>query len=137
MALKSVPIRIRAFCLSSAALLLILTLSNASAAPDLTGVWNCDDKGVYYLKQIGSNIYWYGEQKPNSPHFTNIAYGTFNGDTLTLKWVDVPKGETKANGELILKFSQTPLSSDTTQILTATKKTGNFGGSKWTRYIVG
>lgn len=108
------------------------------APTDLTGVWNCDDKGVYYIKQVGTDVYWYGEEKGISPRFGNIAYGKINGDIVTLKWVDIPKGTTKALGELTLKSSSIGTMGAKnkviwTQTLVATKKTGGFGGSQWTK----
>lgn len=99
---------------------------------DLSGVWDGDDDGKYYIVQIGSDVYWYGEINPVNPKWSNVAVGTINGDTLSLTWADVPKGTVKQNGKLFLKIagSQSP---DIPQILTVLNKTGNFGGSRWIR----
>jgi hypothetical protein len=53
---------------------------------DLTGVWNCDDKGTYYLRQIGNTLWWYGEQKSNNPLWSNVAHGTITDNTINLEW---------------------------------------------------
>lgn len=99
---------------------------------DLSGVWDCDDDGKYYIVQIGSDVYWYGELNAVNPKWSNVAIGTINGDTLSLTWADVPKGTVKQYGKLFLKISGSQ-SPDTAQVLTVLNKTGNFGGSRWTR----
>lgn len=104
----------------------------SAASYDLSGVWDCDDNGRYYIVQIGSDIYWYGELDTVNPGWSNVAVGTIDGDTISLKWADVPKGKVKQNGVLILKLTESQ-SPDNLQILTVVNKTGNFGGSKWTR----
>ena len=103
-----------------------------SSSVELSGTWNCDDKGIYYIVQKGSDVYWYGEEKDLDPRWSNIAYGTIEGDTVTLKWIDIPKGRERQNGDLTLKFSESG-GTDAVRTLTATKKTGNFGGSVWTK----
>lgn len=93
---------------------------------DLTGVWNCDDGGIYYLHQTGNHLGWYGEQAPNNPVFSNVVQGTISSNTINLQWVDVPKGATLNNGVLILNIVSN-------NELQATEKTGGFSGSHWTR----
>ena len=29
---------------------------------DLTGVWSCDDGGLYYIRQVGDTVVWAGLQ---------------------------------------------------------------------------
>ena len=67
-------------------------LPNISGDPLLTGVWNCDDGGKYYLRQTDSTLCWYGEQNPSGPTWSNVAHGTINSNIINLEWVDVPKG---------------------------------------------
>ncbi len=33
----------------------------ASEQIDISGVWTCDDGALYYIRQIGPDILWYGE----------------------------------------------------------------------------
>jgi hypothetical protein len=96
------------------------------AVLDLTGVWDCDDGGKYYIRQLDSTIWWYGEKDPNTPEWSNVMYGTLSGDVLTSSWSDVPKGSIMQYGSLTLKVN----SADE---ITATDKTGGFAGSHWTR----
>ena len=95
-------------------------------AADLTGVWNCDNGGKYYLRQLGNSLWWYGERDPNSPAWSNVAYGTISGNTLNLRWADVPKGSIMQNGILTLNVVSN-------NELQAIQKTGGFAGSSWTK----
>ena len=94
--------------------------------PDLTGVWDCDDGGKYYLRQLGSSLWWYGELDPLSPSWSNVMYGTISGNTINGNWADVPKGSIMQNGEMELRI-------ESANRLVAIHKTGGFAGSVWTR----
>ncbi len=95
------------------------------APANLTGVWNCNDGGRYYIRQLGSKVWWFGENSPASPVWSNVAHGDRVGSQLRLEWADVPKGRIMNSGILILNISGNRL--------TAAQKTGGFGGSVWTR----
>src|SRR3954447_12672089 len=114
-----------------AAPILITILPNVKAyAVDLTGYWKANDQGTYYMRQIGSVLWWYGSLVDSSTHatvFSNVARGTISGKQIKLTWADVPPGPNRNNGILVLKIV-----SDIQ--LVATKRTGNFGGSSWTKY---
>jgi hypothetical protein len=98
----------------------------AAYAGDLTGVWSCNDGGSYYVRQLGDEVWWYGEASPDSPGWTNVANGKLHGNMLRLRWADVPKGGIMNNGTLILEILGGGR-------MVAVKKTGGFGGSEWTR----
>jgi hypothetical protein len=99
----------------------------AMALADLTGVWHCDDGGRYYLRQVGSTLYWYGEINTTKPQWANVYDGRIHGDMIRGSWADIPKGKTTGNGQLTLKIEHKG------KILVATQKTGGFGGSRWVR----
>jgi hypothetical protein len=107
-------------------LLLAVMVPVVAAAADLTGAWSCNDGGTYYLRQLGSELWWYGEQSPSNPAWSNIAYGSVAGNRIELKWTDVPKGHIMNNG--MLQLEMTPDGK-----IVARNKTGGFGGSVWTR----
>ncbi len=101
----------------------IPTIQNIGAV-NLTGVWRCDDGGLYYIRQIGNNIYWYGEKSPRSPLWSNVAYGIKRGNKIELNWADVPKGSLLNHGKLVIKIVN-PFE------LRAVRKIGGFGGNRW------
>lgn len=93
---------------------------------DLTGVWNCDDGGKYYVRQLGTTVWWYGELNPNTPNWSNVMRGTISGNMINADWTDVPKGYIMQNGNLVLQIVSN-------NQLVAISKTGGFAGSVWTR----
>jgi hypothetical protein len=83
--------------------------------------------GKYYLRQLGNEILWYGEEDAVAPTWSNVAHGVIKGNTITVKWADVPKGEIMQSGNLTIKIN----SNDE---LVLTKQTGEFFATDtWTR----
>jgi len=109
-----------------AVLLMLLTVP-ATVLADLTGVWKADDGGTYYVRQTGHNVHWYGERSKNNPAWSNVFVGEKNGKRIKGRWVDVPKGNIMGRGTLKLEVRHRG------NVLVARKKTGGFGGSRWTR----
>ena len=93
---------------------------------DLTGVWNCDDGGIYYVRQLGAIVWWFGENDPNYPGWSNVMRGSISGSTINADWTDVPKGSVMQHGNLVLQI-------ESNNRLVAVSKTGGFSGSVWTR----
>jgi hypothetical protein len=58
---------------------------------------------MFYVRQLGNEIWWFGQQAPNSPRWTNVASGTFDNGVVRVKWVDVPMGSTRNQGTLGLR----------------------------------
>ncbi|NTU50707.1 MAG: hypothetical protein HGA87_07550 [Desulfobulbaceae bacterium] len=107
-------------------LTVFLSVTALAQKVDLNGVWSCDDGGKYYIRQINNEVWWYGEQSPENPSWSNVAHGKIVGKKLVLDWADVPKGEIHQNGKLVLKINASTE-------LEAESKTGGFGGSAWTK----
>lgn len=83
--------------------------------------------GKYYLRQLGNEVLWYGEEDAVSPAWSNVAHGVIKGNIITVKWADVPKGEILQSGNLVIKIS----SNDE---LVLVKQTGEFFATdSWTR----
>ena len=59
--------------------------------------------GKYYLRQLGNEILWYGEEDAVSPAWSNVAHGVIKGNTITVKWADVPKGQILQSGNLVIQ----------------------------------
>ena len=94
---------------------------------DVNGVWHCDDGGMYFVRQIGPDVLWYGEGPTSQPFFANVAHGRIEDDgRVRLMWADVPKGVTGACGALLLQLRGQGE-------MWAIHATGGFGGRRWTR----
>jgi hypothetical protein len=98
----------------------------ATPALNLTGVWSGDDGGTYYLRQIGDRLWWYGQSGDGGRTWTNVLHGGIQGNRIVANWADVPHGQVQSGGEMELAIASFDR-------LTATRKTGGFGGSVWTR----
>lgn len=75
--------------------------------------------GKYYLRQLGNEILWYGEEDAVAPTWSNVAHGVIKGNTITVKWADVPKGQILQSGSLVIRIN----SNDE---LVLVKQTGEF-----------
>jgi hypothetical protein len=100
--------------------------SSAQPSWDLTGVWDCNDGGTYYIRQSADTVWWFGEPSNQPAGWSNVAKGTIISDTIEMDWSDVPKGSSKNEGTLVIQI-------ESNDRLTAQQQTGGFGGSVWTR----
>ena len=106
------------------------------AKTDLTGAWLGNDDGIYYLRQVGTELWWSGMSGQAGPaakigrDWNNVAHGTIADDaTITLDWADVPRGEILGNGTLTWVIEE----ADGTTRLRKTGETGTgFGGALFT-----
>lgn len=103
----------------------------------LTGVWDVDDLGLYYLRQMGDCVWWFGTSlrevgEGNQDGFANVAVGRVAGDMLHLEWADVPLGGILGGGTLTLEIME---GGDELRKIAETG-TG-FGGVTWTRRVAG
>jgi len=96
------------------------TVNKIAVTPtnNLNGVFS-GAGGKYYLRQLGNEILWYGEEDAVDPTWSNVAHGIIKGNTITVKWADVPKGEIMQSGNLVIKIN----SNDELVLL---KQTGEF-----------
>jgi hypothetical protein len=103
---------------------------------DLTGVWAGDDGGIYYLRQLGSVVWWNGMSgRDRSPldlgrDWTNVARGVINGLQIDVETSDVPRGGALFNSTLILKIQDD--GTGNIQIVKTQEVEGGFGNSVWT-----
>ncbi len=99
----------------------------STSQTDISGRWSCNDGGIYYIRQIGNKVAWFGERSNTNgkPSFANVGVGTRLGNGVTLSWADIPKCGLSGKGALVLNV---------TNSTTITKSSGaGFGGSTWTR----
>ena len=93
---------------------------------DLTGKWRCNDGGVYFIRQVGNELWWYGESQDAGRGWSNVFHGKIRGNQVTGKWADVPRGPARNSGDISLQLIGN-------KKLRAIHKTGGFGGSEWIR----
>lgn len=104
---------------------------------ELTGAWAGNDSGVYYIRQAGGCVWWFGTEvreietgATGQRGFANVASGRIVGTQVDLEWVDVPLGDTVNGGGLTFTYDEG------TGQLTLTEQRGGrqpFGGTVLTR----
>jgi hypothetical protein len=97
-----------------------------SASFNLTGRWRSNDGGAYFLRQVGTQLWWYGQSGDNGRTWTNVFQGRIEGSQVIGNWADVPHGQIMHNGEMSLQIVAP-------NFLRAVNRTGGFGGSEWSR----
>lgn len=98
-------------------------LGTTAQAFDLTGDWDSDG-ACFYLRQVDDTLWWYAENSAENPVWTSVARGTIEGDTVSVTWVDVPKGNATIMGTAVFNV----VSEDELQLV---DQTGGFGGENW------
>jgi hypothetical protein len=95
---------------------------------NLTGRWNCDDGGKYYVHQVGNEVWWLGKSAGAEPgaSWTNVFHGQIAGAQVKGNWSDVPHGSIMQGGVMVVQIVNP-------NNFKAINKTGGFGGSNWTR----
>jgi hypothetical protein len=96
--------------------------SLVAQASSLTGIWSCDDGGIYYVRQLGNVLWWHGD---GGSGFSNVLRGTISGNRVVAQWADLPGGRTGSSGQIVLQVSPNRM--------VALSRTGGFGGVEWTR----
>ena len=104
---------------------------------DLTGLWAGDDGGVYYVRQLGSVIWWSGMSGRDQPPaslgraWNNVGRGELGNDlTIVSDWVDVPRGGIQGHGTVILKIG--PDAAGNLQITKQSETGTGRGDTLWT-----
>jgi hypothetical protein len=74
-----------------------------------TGAWSGDDGGVYYIRQVGDCVWWFGTDvadidpgKTGQGGFSNVAAGRVDGTEIELEWADLPLGNILGGGGLTI-----------------------------------
>jgi hypothetical protein len=103
---------------------------------DLTGAWAGDDGGIYYLRQLGSVVWWNGMAgRDRSPldlgrDWNNVARGVIDGLRIDVETSDVPRGGTPFNSTLVLNIQDD--GAGNIEIVKTREVEGGFGNSIWT-----
>jgi hypothetical protein len=99
------------------------TTIRPSSSTNLTGRWQGNDGGTYYIRQIGDRVWWFGENSRGAS-WSNVLHGSISANRIIGDWADVPKGDIRQSGTLTLQLT----ASDR---LTVVSQTGGFGGTEW------
>ena len=94
----------------------------------LTGAWSGDDGGVYYIRQVGDCVWWFGTEvadidpgKTGQRGFSNVAAGRLDGTEIELEWADLPLGNILGGGGLTITIDE---GGDTLRV---TEQRGDWG----------
>ena len=105
---------------------------------ELTGLWSGDDRGIYYIRQIGEHISWSGmsdrsqAQGEMGRDWNNVAMGNLADDlSIDVQWADVPHGNILGGGTMHLQVE--PDTSGIIQIHKLSETGSGFGANIWTR----
>ena len=93
---------------------------------NLTGRWRCNDGGAYFIRQVDSELWWYGQSSDGGATWSNVFHGRIQGNRVVGRWADVPQGRLRNAGEMSLQILGN-------RGLKAIQRTGGFGGSEWSR----
>ncbi|MFL5641606.1 MAG: hypothetical protein ACJ771_04625 [Chloroflexota bacterium] len=104
---------------------------------DLTGAWAGDDGGVYYVRELGTVIWWNGMSSRDAAptalgrNWNNVGRGEIQKDlSIQADWVDVPRGGIAGSGTVVFQIG--PDAAGNLQI-TKTSETGTGrGDALWT-----
>jgi hypothetical protein len=104
---------------------------------DVTGVWSGDDGGMYYIRQVGSDVWWIGTStRSHSGYldffqgldFTNVFHGTLSGQRISGEWADVSRGTARGSGTLVMDIVADYPNG---YALRRVSETGGFGNALW------
>jgi hypothetical protein len=102
----------------------------------LTGAWRVNDGGVYYIRQVGDCVWWFGTDLADldpgnmgQSGFANVAAGRVNGTEMELEWADLTLGNIVGGGGLTVTIDE---GGDRLEV---TKQRGDwgFGGKTFNR----
>jgi hypothetical protein len=104
--------------------IILAVFLGTTLALDLTGDWRASTGENFYIRQANNTVWIYGESIPTNGNWTSLAYGTLEGNKVSLDWADVPKGNASLMGTLKLNVT-------TDNELKVIDQTGGWGGKEW------
>ena len=104
--------------------IILAVFLGTTLALDLTGDLIASTGENFYIRQVNSTVWSYGESIPTNGNWTSVAYGTLESNNVSLDWTDVPKGNASLMGTLKLNVT----SDNELQVI---DQTGGWGGKEW------
>jgi hypothetical protein len=78
---------------------------------ELTGAWEGSEGGMYWIRQVGDCVWWFGTEVKDikrgvtgQPGFANVASGRIDGTRIDVEFVDLPLGDVMGGGGLTLVY---------------------------------
>lgn len=104
------------------------------SSPNISGEWSANDGGTYWIRHIGTCIWWAGFSGPNNTptmgtSFSNVLFGTTKGTSIDGLWAEVPRGGILGSGSLQLTARGSKL------LFKRSQSGSGFGGSLWKRVV--
>eukprot|EP00927_Polykrikos_kofoidii_P066162 TRINITY_DN61810_c0_g1_i1.p1 TRINITY_DN61810_c0_g1~~TRINITY_DN61810_c0_g1_i1.p1 ORF type:complete len:575 (+),score=49.16 TRINITY_DN61810_c0_g1_i1:25-1725(+) len=97
-----------------------------SSAKQLTGIWDCDDDGIYYVSAAGPRIAWFAHARPGSRRtWAHVFFGSIEGQTISGTFGDVCVNKDRYAGSITLAADFSAM--------TMRLRGGRFGGQRWRR----
>jgi hypothetical protein len=103
---------------------------------DLSGAWAGDDDGIYYLRQVGTVLWWNGmSERDGTPaalgrDWNNVGRGEIDGLKIAVDWADVPRGQILGGGTMDLTIEDD--GTGNVHIVKSNETGTGFGNSIWT-----
>ena len=79
----------------------------------LTGAWRGNDGGVYYIREVGDCVWWFGTDLPDidpgrmgQSGFANVAAGRVDGTAMQVEWADLTLGNLVGGGGLTVAIDE-------------------------------
>jgi hypothetical protein len=100
----------------------IINYATESIVQLRTGMYTCDDGGIYYITVINNEMWCYGTTYDNTRG--NVIHGYISGDEIRATWADVPCCYSKNFGTVNLRI-------DDSEDFSIENQTGGFTGNVW------
>ncbi len=111
--------------LSGAALVPSPVAAQCVPGPGLTGYWRGNDQGDYYIRQVGTKVWWVGmDSTTNGRGWTHAYHGWRGGNNITGSWADVRGNVGVGMMNLVI---------DGHVMTRGYSSNPNFGGSRWVK----
>jgi len=78
---------------------------------ELTGAWEGSEGGMYWIRQVGDCVWWFGTEVKDlalgatgQNGFANVASGRIDGTRVDVEFADLPLGDVLGGGGLTLVY---------------------------------
>ena len=99
-----------------------------SSAKQLTGIWDCNDDGIYYISAAGPRVAWFAHARSGSRRaWAHVFFGSIEGEKITGTFGDVCVNKDRYAGSITLAADFSAMT------MRQTSRGTSFGGQRWQR----